>query len=253
MRNSGDTAGPRDHVVGYGAYAFFEPAHQGLDLESRRHLLGIAARSIRHGFKRGKACDVDLGSLPPALGERRASFVTLESDGRLRGCIGSLEATRPLAADVAHNARAAASADPRFPPVEKDELEGLGIKISVLSSPEPMRVESEADLVARLRPGIDGLIIKDRDKRATFLPSVWKGIPEPARFVRELAREGRLADGTLVGDGAGLALHHGRVRLRAMRRLARSGCASPPMLIPAWFDGAGERLSPNPATWRRFA
>ena len=189
VRNSGDTAGPRDRVVGYGAYAFFEPAVSVLGLEARRHLLGIAARSIRHGIEHGKACEVDPDRLPTALRDRRATFVTLESNRRLRGCIGSLEATRPLAVDVAHNARAAASADPRFPPVERDELEGLGIKISVLSSPEPMRVESEADLVARLRPGIDGLIIKDRDKRATFLPSVWKGIPEPARFVRELAKK----------------------------------------------------------------
>ena len=187
VRNSGDTAGPRDRVVGYGAYAFFEPAYDRLGLEARRHLLGIAARSIRHGLAHGKACAVDLERLPPALGERRASFVTLESNRRLRGCIGSLEATHPLAEDVAHNAHAAAFDDPRFPPVREDDLEALGIRISVLSSPVPMHVGSEADLVSRLRPDIDGLIIEDGKKRATFLPSVWKGIPEPARFVRELA------------------------------------------------------------------
>ena len=195
VRNSGDTSGPRDRVVGYGAYAFFEPDSAALGLEARRHLLGIAARSIRHGIEHGTACEVDLDRLPPALRERRATFVTLESDRRLRGCIGSLEATRPLAVDVAHNARAAASSDPRFPPVEGSELEELGIKISVLSSPIPMRAESEADLVARLRPGIDGLIIKDGDKRATYLPSVWKGIPEPARFVRELAKKAGWPEG----------------------------------------------------------
>lgn len=189
VRNSGDTAGSRDRVVGYGAYAFFEPAHDILGLEARRHLLGIAVRSIRHGLQHGKSCDVDLERLPPLLRERRATFVTLEADRRLRGCIGSLSVTRPLAADVAHNAHAAAFADPRFSPVKDDELEGLRIKISVLSPPLPIDVESEADLVAKLRPGIDGLIIKDGDKRATFLPSVWKGIPEPARFVRELAKK----------------------------------------------------------------
>ena len=189
VRNSGDTAGPRDRVVGYGAYAFFEPAHETLDLESRRHLLGIAARSIRHGLRHGKACAVDLDRLPPALHERRASFVTLEAGGRLRGCIGSLTATRPLAADVAHNAHGAAFTDPRFPPVKEDEVEGLRIKISVLSPAAPMRVASAADLVASLRPGIDGLIVRDGDKRATFLPSVWKGIPEPERFVRALAKK----------------------------------------------------------------
>ena len=189
VRNSGDTAGPRDRVVGYGAYAFFEPAFDVLGLEARRHLRGIAARSIRHGVTHEKSCEVDLDRLPPALRERRAAFVTLELDHRLRGCIGSLKATRPLAADVAHNAHAAAFADPRFPPIEKDDLEGLGIKISVLSPSVPVQVESEADLVSQLRPGIDGLIIQDGKKRATFLPSVWKGIPEPERFVRELARK----------------------------------------------------------------
>ena len=189
VRNSGDTAGPRDRVVGYGAYAFFEPAHQALDLTSRRRLLDIAARSIRHGLDHGKACDVDPGHLPPALGELRPSFVTLKSDGRLRGCIGSLEAIRPLAADVAHNAHGAAFTDPRFPPVGEDEVEGLRIRISVLSPAVPMQAESQADLVASLRPGVDGLVIRDGDKRATFLPSVWKGIPEPERFVRTLTEK----------------------------------------------------------------
>ena len=195
VRNSGDTAGPRDRVVGYGAYAFFESAPATLGLEARRHLLGIAARSICHGVAHGKACEVDLDRLPPALRERRAAFVTLEAERRLRGCIGSLRATRPLAADVAHNAHAAAFADPRLPPVKEDEIEGLRIKISVLSSPAPMHVESEADLVARLRPGTDGLIIEDGDKRATFLPSVWKGMPESERFVRKLAEKAGWPEG----------------------------------------------------------
>ena len=189
VRNSGDTAGPRDRVVGYGAYAFFEPVSDALDVDARRRLLDIAAQSIRHGVTHGNACDVDLDPLPPALRECRATFVTVELDRRLRGCIGSLQATRPLAADVAHNAHAAAFADPRFPPVEKDDLGGLGIKISVLSPSVPMQVESEADLVSQLRPGIDGLIIQDEKKRGTFLPSVWQGIPEPESFVRELARK----------------------------------------------------------------
>ena len=189
VRNSGDTAGPRDRVVGYGAYAFFEPAHEALDLESRRHLLGIAARSIRHGLQHGKACAVDLDRLPRALHERRAAFVTLEADSRLRGCIGSLEATRPLATDVAHNAHGAAFTDPRFPAVKEDEVEGLRIKVSVLSPATPMQAESEAELAASLRPGVDGLVIRDGDKRATFLPSVWQGIPERERFVRALAKK----------------------------------------------------------------
>lgn len=195
VRNSGDTSGSRDQVVGYGAYAFFEPAANALDPDERRRLLGIAARSIRHGLEHGKPCDVDLDDLSPALTERRATFVTLESNRRLRGCIGSLEATHPLAQDVAHNAHAAAFDDPRFPPVEENEIQGLGIKISVLSPPAPMHVMSEADLVAQLRPGVDGLIIRDGEKRATFLPSVWEKVPEPAGFVRALARKAGWPEG----------------------------------------------------------
>ena len=136
-------------MVGYSAYAFFEPAFDTLGLEARRHLLGIAARSIRHGIAHGKECEVALDRIPPALRERRATFVALESNRRLRGCIGSLKATHPLAADIAHYAHAAAF-DPRFPPIEKDDLEGLGIKISVLSPPVPMQAESETDLVSQL-------------------------------------------------------------------------------------------------------
>ena len=200
VRNSGDTAGPRDRVVGYGAYAFLEPADGALDLEARRHLLGIATRSIHHGVTHGKACSVDLDRLPPALLARRATFVTLESDRRLRGCIGSLQATRPLVEDVANNAHAAALDDPRFSPVKADELGGLHIKISVLSPPVPMRAESQADIATQLRPDVDGLIIQDGEKRATFLPSVWKGIPEPRRFVGELARKAGWTEGHWSGE-----------------------------------------------------
>ena len=188
VRNSGDTSGLRDRVVGYGAYGFFEePACEPLGSDARRRLLDIATRSIRHGIEHGRGCEVALDGQPPELRERRATFVTLEADGRLRGCIGSLAVSRPLAADVAHNAHAAAFADPRFPPVRADEVDGLGVKISVLSPHVPIHADSQGDLAARLRPGIDGLVISDGEKRATFLPSVWGGIPEPERFVRELA------------------------------------------------------------------
>ena len=188
VRNSGDTSGSRDRVVGYGAYGFFEEsAREALGSDARRRLLDIAGRSIRHGLEHGNGCEVDLDRLSPELRERRATFVTLEANGRLRGCIGSLAVSRPLAADVAHNAHAAAFADPRFPPVRADEVDGLGVRISVLSPHVPIHADSQADLASRLRPGIDGLVIEDGERRATFLPSVWGGIGEPERFVRELA------------------------------------------------------------------
>ena len=167
--------------------------------EARQHLLGIATRSIRHGLAHGEKYDVDLDGLPPVLRGHRATFVTLESNHRLRGCVGSLRATRPLAADIAHNAHGAAFTDPRFPPLDETELAALHVKISVLSPCEPIHAASEADLVARLRPGIDGLVIEDGDKHATYLPSVWESIPEPVRFAQELARKAGWPEGYWSG------------------------------------------------------
>ena len=145
-------------------------------------LLKIAQNAIFQGFEnhRGKASD--LGILPDELMEKRATFVTLTIKGALRGCIGMLEACRPLAEDVAANAHAAAFEDPRFPPLTRKEFEKLEIHISILSPPEEMIFSSEADLLRQVRPGIDGLVIQDGFRRGTFLPSVWAELPEKKLF-----------------------------------------------------------------------
>ncbi len=114
--------------------------------------------------------------------QKRATFVTLTIGGQLRGCIGMLEACRPLAEDVANNAYAAAFEDPRFPPLTKKEFEKLEIHISVLSPPEEMLFSSEEDLLRQIRPGIDGLILQEGFRRGTFLPSVWGELPEKELF-----------------------------------------------------------------------
>jgi hypothetical protein len=156
-----------------------EPAH-------RQYLLDLARASIRHGIATGRPLSVDLSSLPPSLSERRATFVTLKKGGELRGCIGCLEAVKPLAIDVAENAFSAAFRDPRFPPVTADEIGGLEIHISLLTPPEPMNFVSERDLIGQLRPGIDGLILQEGPLRGTFLPSVWEALPRPGEFFRQL-------------------------------------------------------------------
>lgn len=210
LRNSGDTAGDKARVVGYGAWAFDEaetPARsddEETDFEARtkallaRHgaaLLRIAAASIESGLKRGKPAGVDLSSFPPELTANGACFVTLKKKGRLRGCIGSPEAHRPLVADVAENGFAAAFRDPRFPPLEAAERSELTVSLSVLSPSSPMTFADEAGLLAQLRPGIDGLIIADQGRRALFLPSVWETLPEPRRFLSHLrAKAGLPAD-----------------------------------------------------------
>ncbi|MCP5228906.1 AmmeMemoRadiSam system protein A [Accumulibacter sp.] len=123
---------------------------------------------------------------PPELAEPGASFVTLTQNGRLRGCIGSLEAQRPLATDVAENAFAAAFRDPRFPPLSQEELARTRVEVSLLTPAKPFPVSGEEDALARLQPGIDGLILSFGRRRATFLPQVWESLPDPRQFMREL-------------------------------------------------------------------
>ena len=157
-----------------------------LSEQNRQRLLGIAMDSIRHGLAHAKPLDVLASELPDELRALRATFVTLELKKRLRGCIGMLEARFPLGVDVANNAFSAAFRDPRFTPLAGSELDGLDIHISILSPPEPLPCKDEEDLLKKVRPNIDGLIIADGWNRATFLPSVWEHLPDPRDFVAEL-------------------------------------------------------------------
>ena len=140
LRNSGDTAGDKSRVVGYGAYSIFEPSIPGLSLSERRQLLGIAANSIRHGLTEHCARPVETDKYPATLTGIQSSFVTLKIAGKLRGCIGSLAATRPLVEDVSANAFKAAFSDPRFPVLGADEFDALSIDVSVLRSTDYDRV-----------------------------------------------------------------------------------------------------------------
>jgi len=126
------------------------------------------------------------------LGALGASFVTLRLDEDLRGCIGSIDARRALGEDVARNARAAAYRDPRFPPVSAHERPRLAIEVSVLSPREPFVAASEAEALARLRPGIDGIALEYGHASATFLPQVWESLPGPDEFLEQLRRKAGL-------------------------------------------------------------
>lgn len=154
--------------------------------QHREALLKLAADSIDYGLNYNRPLPVAIGDYPQSLQTLAASFVTLHMQHNLRGCIGALEAFRPLALDVAANAYAAAFRDPRFPPLSRLEFKQLDIHISVLSPPEDMSIAGEADLVAQLRPGIDGLIIEENIYRSTFLPAVWESLPQPEDFLRQL-------------------------------------------------------------------
>lgn len=134
------------------------------------------------------------GEYSPALQSRAASFVTLRDGEALRGCMGNLSAETSLVEDVAKNANNAAFHDPRFDPVRPEEVERLNLKLSVLSKPEPFPVDSEADLLSRLQPGADGIILKESGRRATFLPSVWEMVSTPAEFIAQLKRKAGLPE-----------------------------------------------------------
>ncbi|PKM10997.1 MAG: AMMECR1 domain-containing protein [Gammaproteobacteria bacterium HGW-Gammaproteobacteria-3] len=155
-------------------------------------LLALAKASIEQGFATGKPVKPQRGHYPPELWVKRATFVTLERRLQLRGCIGMLEAIRPLVEDVAENAFSAAFRDPRFPALGRDELDGLELHISVLSPAEALSFDSEQALIAQLRPGVDGLIIEAGARRGTFLPSVWDSLPEPAQFLAHLKQKAGL-------------------------------------------------------------
>lgn len=159
---------------------------------SARRLLDVARRSIAYGLQHHEAWSPDPQSEPADLRPARATFVTLHRDGRLRGCIGTLEAHQSLVEDVAANAYAAAFEDPRFPAVAAEEVDELELHLSVLTQPVPFPCRDEADLLARLQPGRDGLILRDGVRRATFLPAVWHDLPDPKQFLDHLKRKAGL-------------------------------------------------------------
>ncbi len=192
LRNSGDTAGGKDRVVGYGSYVLTQPQNSRYTWNDGQQLIEIAKQSIAHGLNTGKALTTSLSDYDSNLLQTRSCFVTLNLNGQLRGCIGSLEARRPLVEDVAENAFSAAFRDPRFKPMTVEEFQAIDIHISILTPASEMTFTSEADLLSQLRPGEDGLILEDQGKRGTFLPSVWESLHTPEQFWRELKRKAGL-------------------------------------------------------------
>lgn len=156
----------------------------------RRELLALARASIEsalaNGQPAGQLVPFTPALLQPELTVRRSSFVTLRLGEELRGCCGTLNAPRPLAEDVWRNAWAAAFSDYRFPQLTAAEWPQISLHLSLLTPPEQLDVATEAELLAVLRPSLDGLILESETGRATFLPAVWEQVPDPAEFVRQL-------------------------------------------------------------------
>jgi AmmeMemoRadiSam system protein A len=164
-------------------------------------LLQVARAEIAQAL--GLDADITQPQDAAWLAAQGASFVTLTKGDELRGCIGTLEAHRPLIEDVRKNARAAAFDDPRFSPLRREEFDAVSVEVSLLSAPEPLAVETEAEALARLRPHIDGVVLEYGWHRATFLPQVWAQLPNPRKFLQQLKRKAGLpadfwADNMLV-------------------------------------------------------
>ncbi len=190
LRNSGDTAGTKDRVVGYGAYALFTNSDDSiLNNEDKTIVFDVINKSIVHGLEKGRAYKPKLENYNARLRKQYAVFITLKLHAKLRGCIGITEAHAPLIEAVAQYAYAAAFSDPRFKPLTADEYKQIEISLSILTPAIPLAFNGEDDLLNQLRPNIDGLIIQKNSARATFLPVVWESIQNKRQFLDELKRK----------------------------------------------------------------
>lgn len=225
MRNSGDVTGDKSRVVGYGAWAIyaaeasdmrddgeddFTKATENLIKAHGAEMLGLCRQSILHGLETGAPLQVAPDAVAPALAAPGACFVTLKKAGQLRGCIGSIISHAPLVRDLCENAFKAAFRDPRFAGLTGAEInDDLELSISVLSPPAPFAFDSEADLIGKLTPFEDGIILSDGNRRGLFLPQVWDQLPDPKDFLAHLKRK------------AGLPMDHWSPNMRAERFVTR--------------------------------
>ena len=196
LRNSGDTSGDKSKVVGYAAIVWTASSAatpvaqtQPLPLSERDLLLHIAHEAVDQ-TAHGKPLTVSNPSAIPAeLREPRACFITLQEAGQLRGCIGTLVAEKPVFEAVAIAASEAANRDPRFSPVTADEAKRLHVEISLLTQPEPLGFSSPGELLKKLRPHVDGVVLHIGALEATFLPQVWDDLPNAKTFLEQLSQK----------------------------------------------------------------
>ena len=209
-RNSGDVTGEKDRVVGYSAVAFYEPPSENLSASERKTLLELARRVLVRvaGDANAPPIEVTAQELPTKLLEKKACFVTLTERADLRGCIGHLEPQEALYLAVMDNARSAAIQDPRFPPVRPEETSKIHIEISVLTEPQPLAFGSSADLLSKLQPKVDGVVLRIGSRRATFLPQVWEQLPDKVEFLDRLAQKAGCAASAWRGKDTQVSIYH---------------------------------------------
>jgi AmmeMemoRadiSam system protein B/AmmeMemoRadiSam system protein A len=210
IRNSGDTAGTKDRVVGYGSWCFDENNRENVDTKNKFNLsthdilqqhgdilLRFAASTIFSQLFPSKSINAEFSQLDSILYEPGASFITLNKKGQLRGCIGSIQAIQPLIKDITENSCRAAFEDPRFPALTILEIESgeIEISISILGPQTPIYFSNEINLLDQLKPSVDGIVLKDGIQHgAVFLPSVWEQLPDPKQFMSQLKRKAGLPE-----------------------------------------------------------
>jgi hypothetical protein len=197
-KNSGDTAGGKNRVVGYASIAFVEGKEmtntmkETLPAQDREALLRLARTAIEARLVEGAEMDRPR-QVSPVFNEMRGCFVTLHKHGQLRGCIGTIEPTCSLMECVEKNAKNAAFGDPRFPALSEKELKEIDIEISVLSVPETLSFKDGEDLKSQLKPNVHGVILSRGMHRSTFLPQVWKQLPSKEKFLEHLCLKGGMS------------------------------------------------------------
>ena len=193
LQNSSAVSGDKSKVVGYGSWMLFEGSKEKFIKDNFSELLlDICKKSIVSGFKTGKYLGTKSLEVPEVLHQSGASFVTLEINENLRGCIGSIIAHRSLIEDLSQNAFASAFSDPRFTPLKENEFKFLDIAISLLTIPVSISFVDEEDLLNQIAENEDGIIIKDGGYQAVYLPSVWEQLPDKKMFLNSLKQKAGL-------------------------------------------------------------
>ncbi|HID97359.1 MAG TPA: AmmeMemoRadiSam system protein A [Thermodesulfobacteriaceae bacterium] len=206
--NSGDIAGDRARVVGYAAIAFFgDPSMQinrqtTINEEQGQALVKLARSAIEDAFRqKSHGYQMPECLKDEVLNARRGTFVTIKKNGRLRGCIGNISGDYSVIEGVRRNAMNAAFRDYRFSPLTEEELKDIQIEVSILTAPEQLSYNGPGELIKKLRPGKDGVIIRKGEAGATFLPQVWEQLPEPEDFLSRLCMKAGLGMDAWRGPG----------------------------------------------------
>lgn len=192
LYNSGDVTGDETKVVGYGSWLLFEGSrNEFIKKYFSDFVIDVCKKSI---LARLNKENLKFENVPAVFGQSGACFVTLEIDGELRGCIGSIIAHRILIDDLAQNAQNSAFSDPRFVPLKREEFDELSINVSLLSEPQKMHFKNESELLNQIKPFLDGIIIKDGHFQAVYLPSVWEQLPDKVVFLNSLKMKAGLRE-----------------------------------------------------------